>query len=237
MKKIPILLLLVLAGFMACQKDNDPPKQNDPPTCASCINTPEAVTMYDHNSAGVYKGVIVGSTGTIALYLYNTGTEVEALVSFDGQSATLTTQSLNNWTPGQSITNAVFTGDINGETITAYFSVGENGENPVVELTIPDHNVVVAVYKETSAQLIKSFQGDYSGDESGTFNLVLNGDQYTIVVDNGSAPISGVLQNGGIHINTGDVQIDGDFQGTDYVSGTWSNSDEEHGNWTATRTL
>ena len=113
--------------------------------------------QFNNSSGGVYKGVIVGSTGTIALYLYNTGTEVKALVAFDGQNGTLSTTSLSAWAPGQPISNALFTGTINGQQVEAMFSVEANGQNPTVTVQIPGHTVYVAIYKETSTTLIKNY--------------------------------------------------------------------------------
>lgn len=235
MKKISILLLAAVT-FFACSKDDD--KKVDPPTCATCITTPEAAEQYNQSSAGVYKGVLVGSSGTIALYLYNTGTTVTALVSFDGQSGTLSTTELSSWSPGQAINNALFTGNINGQAIQAHFSVSADGQNPVVTVDIPGHDVVVAIYKETSTSLIKSFQGTYTGDDNGIFNMVFNGDDFSLISDGGGDPKQSTLVNGKININDGGVEVKGEFQGTDYISGTWEDhNNNKSGTWSGQRTL
>lgn len=232
------LALLVIASLVSCNKEDDPPAATTPAAyvCPTCVTTPEAKAEHDATSGGVYKGVIVGSSGTIALYLYNTGTEVKALVSFDGQNATLTTQSLSTWTPGQAITNALFTGTINGQAISAYFSVGANGANPQVQLTIPGHTVHVAVYKETSTALVKNYEGTYAGDDQGTFNMTLHGNEYSIVPDGGDI-IVGTLVNGAIDITNGKVEIKGTFNGDD-VNGTWKDTPKsKQGTWSGKRTL
>jgi VCBS repeat-containing protein len=237
MKKTAIILLMI-AGFMACKKDNENKKQEDQYKCTTCINSPEARAQFDQSSAGVYKGILVGSTGTIALYLYNTGNEVKALVSFDGQSGTLFCSTLGNWAPGQAISNALFTGIINGQTTNAIFSVSANGQNPQVTVQIPGHDVVVAIYKETSATLIRSFEGTYTGDDSGILNMVFNGDNFSLISDGGGDPVTGTLVNGGIHLSYGNVTVDGEMQGTDQITGTWKdNSSNEQGTWKAQRTL
>ncbi len=242
MRQLTLTLLLVSTLF-SCKKDeNDTPNNNNtaptPYVCPTCVTTPEAKAEHDAGSGGVYKGVIVGSSGTIALYLYNTGTEVKALVSFDGKNATFTTQSLSSWSPGQAITNALFTGVIDGVNMSAYFSVDANGQNPKVQMTIPGHTVTVAVYKETSTSLIKNYEGTFTGDDAGTFNMTLNGNDYSIVVSSGGI-LEGTLVNGAIdHLTQKDqVEVKGTFSGDD-VSGTWKDTKStKQGTWTGKRTL
>lgn len=224
----------------ACKKDDEPnpPTPPEPYKCTTCITTPEAKAEYNTSSGGVYKGVIVGSTGTIALYLHNTGTEVSALVAFDGKNATLTSTALSGWTPGQPITNALFTGTIDGETVQALFSVEANGQNPSVQVMIPGHTVVVAIYKETSTALIRNFEGTYSGGDQGIFNMVIVGDQYSIVSDGGGQPMEATLVNGKVDYNQNGLEIKGEFNGNDQIDGTWKdNNNVKEGTWTGNRTL
>ncbi len=233
------LTLLIVSSLLSCKKEDDKPTTTTPApyTCPTCVTTPEAKAEHDGGSGGVYKGVIVGSTGTIALYLYNTGTEVKALVSFDGKNATLTTQDLPTWQPGDPIAGAEFTGKLDGKDITAIFSCGPEGQLPAVTLTIPGHTVKVAVYKETSTALVKNYEGTYTGDNDGTFNMAFDGDDYSIVVSGGNVYL-GSLVNGQIdyHGQNG-LEIKGSFNGDD-VSGTWKNtSDNTDGTWSGKRTL
>lgn len=223
----------------ACKKDKDntTPTTSEPYKCTTCITTPEAKEAFNNSSAGVYKGVIVGSTGTIALYLYNTGSEVKALVAFDGHNGTLSTTSLSTWAPGQPINNALFTGTINGQQVQATFLVEANGQNPTVTVQIPGHTVSVAIYKETSTTLIKNYEGTYAGDDNGVFNMAFSGDTYSIVSDGGGAPMEGTLINGKIELNAGGVEIKGEFDG-DHVEGTWKDNDNaKQGTWEGNRTL
>lgn len=238
------LIMLFIATLASCKKDDNNTNSNNnnnTPTsyvCPTCVTAPEAKSEHDAGSGGVYKGVIVGSSGTIALYLYNTGTEVKALVSFDGKSATFTTQSLSSWSPGQPISNALFTGTIDGKAMSAYFSVDANGQNPQVQMTIPGHTVNVAVYKETSKALVKNYEGTYTGDDAGTFNMTLNGNDYSIVVSGGGI-LEGSLVNGAIdHLTQKDqVEVKGTFNGDD-VSGTWKDTKStKQGTWSGKRTL
>lgn len=237
MKKT-ILILSILAGFIACNKSDDNNPKDDPYQCTTCINAPEARAEYDGSSAGVYKGILVGSSGTIALYLYNTGTEVRALVSFDGQSGTLACSTLSNWAPGQTISSALFTGTINNEQISATFSVDANGQNPRVTVLIPGHDVHVALYKESSSTLIKSFEGTYSGDDNGIFNMVFSGNDFTIITEGGGDPVSGTLVNGAIHLEFNGTTVDGAMDGNDAISGSWQETGGgKSGTWVAHRTL
>jgi hypothetical protein len=233
MKKQILYSILAISLFAACSKSDD----SSPYKCANCTATPEAKPAYDNSAAGVYKGVLVGSTGTIALYLFNDSNVVKALVAFDGQNAVLTNTTLTAWTPGMAITAAVFTGVINGQQITATFSVGANGTNPVVTVNIPGHTVTVGIYKETSTAVVKNFEGTYSGDDQGVFNMTLHGNDFSIVTDGGDI-IVGTLINNKIDLTNGDVTIKGEFQGTDELTGTWVDADNNtHGTFAGKRTL
>ncbi len=237
MKKVSLLLLVGCLFWSACEKNEDKPSNNH--TCTTCVNNPEANPALNNSSGGVYKGIIVGSSGTIALYLHNdSSNEVKALVVFDGGSATLTTTDLNNWTPGQAITNALFTGTVNNTNIQAVFSVDANGQNPSLAVNIPGHTVVVALYKETSTTLVKSFEGTYAGDNSGTFNLLFHGDHFNIIVEGGQEIFNSSLTNGEMNFSQNDVEIKGQFNGADQMNGTWKDTENgTQGTWTANRTL
>lgn len=241
MKKA-LFALLMSAGLFACSKDNDNkttnPNNNTDTSykCTGCTAQPEAKAEYNNSTAGVYKGVLVGSTGTIALHLYNTGTELKALVAFDGKNATLTSAALGNWSPGKPISNALFTGKIDGKDISAMFSVDSLGKNPRVTVQIPGHDVKVAIYKETSTTLIKNYEGTYTGDRSGTYNLTLSGNDFSIVTSDGD-PFSGTLVNGKVAISRDLVEINGEFKG-DEVTGTWKDGKKSiQGTWSGKRTL
>jgi hypothetical protein len=242
MKKV-LFALLMSAGLFACSKDDDnkttnPTNNNTDTTykCSSCITQAEAKSEHNNSTAGVYKGVLVGSSGTIAIYLFNTGTEVKALVAFDGKNATLTSTALGSWSPGMPISNAPFTGKIDGKDMSATFSVDSMGKNPRVQVQIPGHDVKVAIYKETSTTVIKNYEGTYTGDRSGTYNLTLNGSDFYIVTNSGD-PFSGTLVNGKVAINKDQVEINGEFKG-DEVTGTWKDGKKgTQGTWKGKRTL
>ncbi|MDX2001126.1 MAG: hypothetical protein SFW35_01755 [Chitinophagales bacterium] len=224
--------------FTGCKKDDDD-NNNNAYTCTTCVQSPDALAANDASSAGVYKGTLLGSSGTINLVLLNGGTTTTAYVNFDGGTATLTTNDLSQWTAGQPINNALFTGvtSPNGDTVSAYFSVDANGQNPTVNVTIPGHTVVVALYKELSTALVKAFEGTYTGDLQGGFNVILQGNNYTILNDNGAAD-ENTLVNGRIEYTTpGGTVIDGEFTDADNANGTWTETDGDNGTWQFRRTL
>lgn len=166
---------LFLFGLSGCKKDS-----NSGTLSPDIENTPSALASNNNSSAGVYKGVMVGSSGYFKISIQNGTADINCEFNFDGKSATLTTNSLANWTPGQAITNAVFTGTWNEESVSLTFSCDADGSNPVITVSVPDHTVNVTVYKETSTVLVKCYEGTYStnrGTEivNGVFNFVAYG--------------------------------------------------------------
>lgn len=144
-------------------------------TCAACKTTPDAVAANDASNKGVYKGVVIGSTGTIMFNLANSGTTITAVMVIDGVTVNLT--SAVSIVAGQTYI-APFTGTLNGSAVSITFSVSALGANPTVTTSsIPGHpSSSFAIIKETSASLVECFEGTYSTTkpETGTFNLILS---------------------------------------------------------------
>lgn len=234
MKKTTLVLLMAVS-LLACKKEDKKGGDDNPHTCTTCTSTPEANAAYDNNSGGVYKGVVAGSetSGTLAVYLHNSGTDVKAEVTINGQHATLITAALDNWTPGDAVNNAVFTGTLDGDVVAATFSVDVDGANPVV--MVPGGATDITVYKEKSTQLVKGFEGTFSGDDSGTFNMILAGNSFTVLLG-GGASFSSTLVDGKIQYVEDGVEVSGSITG-DNMQGTWKNDDGEQGTWTGKRTL
>jgi hypothetical protein len=234
MKKIMFMALFAsLFIFNSCKKDKD--DDNDY-ACTACTSTPDALAANDASSAGVYKGVLLGSTGTVNIVLFNGNTNVTATVTFDNKTANLTTTDLSGWSPGQPINNAMFTGTINGQTVTAYFSVEANGQNPQVTVTIPGHTIIVKAYKEFSDALVKSYEGSYVGDNTGGLNIVMRGNDYIVIIPSGVL-VETSLVNGKVQFVSSGTTVDGAFLNADHLNGTWSNTSNESGTWEAKRTL
>jgi hypothetical protein len=214
---------LLLIGLSGCKKDSSD-------TASPNIeNTPSALAAYNNSSAGVYKGVMVGSSGYFKISIQNGDNTTTCLFVLDGKEVTLTTTSLDNWTPGQAISNAVFTGTWNGVSVSLTFSCGANGSEPTASVTVPGHSVNVSMAKETSTALVKCYEGTYvdhrqSGAVNGTWNFVIYsnigiGYHYD---SNGSGPIGGTLSGTTLTMDIGTLTV------TDTsVSGTLNNGDND----------
>lgn len=168
---LPVSVALLLT-FGCKKKSTD---STTPYACATCVRTPQALAANDNSSKGIYKGVVIGSTGTIMFDLANNGTTLTALMVIDGVTVNLT--SSVTWNAGQSYI-APFTGTINGQAVSITFSVGATGGTPtVVTSSIPGHpNAAFTVVKELSSSLVEGFEGTYSTTrpETGTFNVILS---------------------------------------------------------------
>ena len=175
MKKIQFIIAAVtMLSFNACKKSND---TATPPTaykCVSCKTTPDAVTANNSSSKGIYKGVIIGSTGTIMFDIANNGTAITALMVIDGVTVNLTSNV--TWVAGQAYI-APFTGSLNGATVTINLSVGISGGAPTVTSSnIPGHpDASLNIIKETSSNLVECFEGTFSTTrpETGIFNMIV----------------------------------------------------------------
>lgn len=211
MKKI---LLALLAGSMlyvtGCKKSDD--SSSSSYTCAACTSTPDAKAAYDNSSKGVYKGTVVGSTGTIKFDIGNHDSTITATMIIDGTTVTLTASV--SWTSGVSYVSD-FTGTMGGSPVTIHFSVGADGSNPIVtSADIPGHpGAVLAIAKETSTNLLKCFEGTYKSDDgssTGTLNLFLSTSLKKWHATSKSS-------SGG-----GGNPVDGDFDGTSKLTATSS---------------
>lgn len=175
MKKIiPILALTGLVSFTACKKSDDPAPA-PAYTCTTCKTTPDAVAANDASSKGIYKGVVIGSSGTIMFNIANSGTAITAVMIIDGTTANLS--SAVAWVAGQAYV-AGFTGTLNGSALTINFSVAVNGSiATVTSATIPGHtNASFNIIKETSVALVECWEGTYHSTkpEDGTLNFILS---------------------------------------------------------------
>ena len=98
MKKQNLLLaLLAILSFSACKKSDDTAAPAY--TCTTCKTTPDALAANDASSKGIYKGVVIGSSGTIIINIANGGTTITAVMVIDGVTVNLT--SAVAWVAGQ----------------------------------------------------------------------------------------------------------------------------------------
>jgi hypothetical protein len=173
-KTIPVQYLacgLILLLLSACNLGGD----NIEGYVSPYGTTPIANPDYDDSSAGVYRGVLVGSQGIFQIYIANEPDVYEAYLQFDDSSCTLYTEYFSDnpdWEPGGQvqIENAIFEGTFPddgttwaNENATIDFSVGANGgiTNNMVEVTIGGHTdpIIVLVSKERSDQLVLQYVG------------------------------------------------------------------------------
>jgi hypothetical protein len=230
------LAALLLLSMQSCSKDNSEKQPS---------NTSEAKAANDNNSFGLYKGVIVGSTGIIKLVINNGDNLVKAYITIDGSTKDTLT-STYPFTSSQAITNATFTGRIS----TMTFSVSANGTNPnIVSITIQGHsNVTGVLVKETSTQVAKCYEGTYTGktstgaQSSGTFNCVILANSIIGIARESQSGytdvVNGTANNGSISAQ-GTVSTGATFTGTiagAQCSGTWVNG-VYSGTWSGTQTL
>lgn len=231
-----------LFGFFAatilfsCQKSNDTPQQND---------TPEAIAAYDNSSAGVYKGILVGSSGTIKVVILNGNGLVKIYVTFNGYNDTLSTTA--TLIAGQLIDNVLFT----GSKMTMLFTTSSSGQDPSISaITFTGYSTPIEaiIAKELSTRLVSCYEGTYTGKNSenevssGIFNSIIFGN---III--GLAKETGAISTEEIEGSVSNNQISAQgtittgavFQGSingQNASGTWVNSDYS-GTWTGQKTL
>jgi hypothetical protein len=203
-------------------------------TCDSCVDTPEAIAANDNSGKGIYKGLVVGSSGTIKFDIANNGTSIIAVLKIDGQTYELSTSATYT-------ANGLTGSFVNANAgITIGFLVTAEGGASITSITIPGHpNATIELYKEKSNALVRVFEGKFGGSVSGIFNLVTRGEQWIVIAKaNGSSNseyCSGILTNEELTSNC-DITITGKIN-NDEVSGKWDDDDGKKGSWSGKRTL
>ena len=91
-----IVCALALLTFASCKRQN---RNNPPYSCAACVRQPDALAANDASSKGIYKGIVIGSSGTIMFDIANNGTSITALMVIDGTTVNLA--SSVSWVAGQ----------------------------------------------------------------------------------------------------------------------------------------
>ena len=175
MKKIILIALALCAHtFFSCKKSSS--NNNNSYICASCVKTPEAKAEFNTSSKGIYKGILIGSSGTIKFDVANNSTSIVAILTIDGTTVNLT-PSGSDWVVGQPFTST-FNGTLNGASVSIGFSVAAHGGDPTItSINIPGHpNAFITLIKESSDALVECFEGTYhtSKSEDGTFNILLS---------------------------------------------------------------
>ncbi len=245
MKKLLISLLSCsMLLTIACSKSNS--------GNSSLSSTSEATVSNDNKSGGIYKGVLVGSSGTVKIILQ--GGTVSAEVTIDGITKILPATNLpSGWTSGQSLTDIKFSKD----NWTLSFSVSPAGSNPqIFMVSIPGHTgIEVYVIKETSTMQVKVYEGTYGKDSNasdlGAWNLVLSTTDTSFGLYK-SVSNSKLAMYGSFNESDGSIRISGmeesmRAEGTlrdNSFSGIWAQRNlfggtipQSGGKWQAKRTL
>lgn len=212
---------------MSCSSDDD--------SGTSLSNTPEAKVAYDNSNYGIYKGVFVGSSGTVLININNEG-EIFAELVIDGNSSTYTTTE--TVTQGTTIYDLTFT---NGSSSFDFYVDANGNYAEVYDISINGHpNASIYVVKEYSDALVECFKGTFNGDDTGVFNFIItDGEINGLGKPNGSTEsveLFGIITNNTI---SGSFE-GGSFSGTrnnNSISGSWENSFMESGNWSGSRKL
>lgn len=242
MRKILLVAsVLCFISVSSCKKSDSTASYK----CTACTTTPDAKAAYDNSSKGVYKGTVVGSTGTIKFNIGNNDSTITATMVIDGTTVTLTASVA--WVSGSAYVSP-FTGTMGGSAVSITFSVGSDGSNPlVVTANIPGHpGAMLNVTKETSTNLIMCFEGTYqdnsSSGDKGTLNLFLSEalkawkvTSKSTVDTSSHSVISGTFSNNVLSYSDGSGgSITGTLSG-DQITGTYVG--KNNGTWTVKRTL
>ena len=159
------LLFISISLLVACSKSNNKQPDQHPPGVPT---SPETKPQYDNTSFGVYKGVIIGSSGIIIIKVNNGDNIIKAYLTIDNQRDTLST--LQTLTPGQAINNLSLTGRFSSLRLSANAD-GSNAQ--ISNLVITGHPLVTAlIVHENSNRQVLLYEGVFSGEISGRINFV-----------------------------------------------------------------
>lgn len=227
-----LVATLLLAG---CSDDEGPY------VCSNCVDQPEALAVNDGSGKGIYKGLIIGSSGTIKINMDNAGTGVISMtLIIDNHEIELTTDG----TYTENGFEGYFYGTLETEDdVVIGFYVNATGtEFEIFGVEIPGHDdVSIGIVKEYSDSLVMVFEGTFSGDSQGILNLVKSGDEWAALArpsgegSDAESGFEGDVEGNQLLCDCGDVEITGSISG-DNITGTW-NTPEESGTWKAKRTL
>ena len=240
LKKSIALLLFSALYFLAtsCSKDD---AKSPSYVCSTCSTSPDALAVNDASIKGVYKGIVVGSTGTISINIQNGSNTITATMVLDGVSIALTSNVAV--VDGETYVSP-FTGNFNGSPISITFQVGLGGVQPTVLTSdIPGHtNAVFELYKETSSSLIEAFEGSVTSSEGSikTFNIILARSLFkwgfVVSPSNSSEP----AETGSGTVNGNQLSTDGKVIGTlngDVIFGSFQDNSGATITVEGTRTL
>lgn len=162
MKGTVLSLILLLFILFACKKTDEPANNDD----NGLSVTAETKPQYNNTNFGVYKGVIIGSSGLIVFKINNGDNVVKGYLSIDNQKDTLTTTA--TIALGQPISNVLFTGKISSMKVSA----SADGSNAMLSnIQINGHNNVTGyIIHENSNNQVLCYEGTFNGTSTGIIN-------------------------------------------------------------------
>lgn len=166
LKNILYTALVIALVFPFCKKTGSTPQ---PP--AGFPSSAETKPQYNNTSFGVYKGIVVGSAGTIIIRINNGDTLVKGYLNIDNLKDTLSTT--RKLTAGQPIVNLNFNGRFSSLTMSADAD-GNNAQ--ITNLVITGHPGARAlIVHENSTQQLLCYGGTFTGDLNGTICFIKTG--------------------------------------------------------------
>lgn len=235
MKKFLVKTLLSITIIFASCSENDPLITiND-----SAEELPIALSQYDNSNYGIYKGVFVGSSGTILVNLNNNGV-ISVSLTIDGVNYPFTSSETITENQQTEITFAY-------ENNSFSFTVNADGSNPLItNVSIEGHpNASIIVVKENSSYVAQLYEGSYEGidqnNDQGTFNaIVFNGAVYILSKSSvygsssyASGSVDGNLVSGASSLGT---IFSGNIENDEVMNGTWKiTQTNEKGIWSLSR--
>ena len=154
--------------FLACNKSSSDKPADNPSIFPTAAETKPA---YNNTSFGVYKGVIVGSSGTIIFRVNNGDNIIKGYLSVDDKKDTLSTSETIQ--AGEAIHNVLFQGSISSMRVSA----NADGSNAALtEIQINGHqNVTGFIRHENADQQIYCYEGTFTGTASGIITATRQG--------------------------------------------------------------
>jgi hypothetical protein len=245
------LFFLLTMIIISCGSDDDSDDDEKPYTCSSCVDSPEALPANDTSGKGIYKGVVIGSSGTLKIDMDNDGSGISAILVLDGEQIELETESIYSSEGGF---DGYFYNDNGTETNTDDYEIGfyinETGSSLEVygiSFPSPHDDVTIELIKETSYALIRVFEGTFSGDGGGIWNMMMVDDEDNELWYAVSRPsdgdsddedyFMGITQGSELSGGGGNnIEVAGTIDG-DNIKGTWETYQGNSGNWKGKRTL
>jgi len=235
MKNFLVKTLLSITIIFASCSENDPLITiND-----TAEELPIALSQYDNSNYGIYKGVFVGSSGTILVNLNNNGV-ISVSLTIDGVNYPFTSSETITENQQTEITFAY-------ENNSFSFTVNADGSNPLItNVSIEGHpDASIIVVKENSSYVAQLYEGSYEGidqnNDQGTFNaIVFNGAVYILSKSSvyGSSSYASGLVDGNLVSGASSLGtiFSGNIENDEVMNGTWKiTQTNEKGIWSLSR--